>query len=214
MPAYPNTPAVNNPEVLELQAYQPRVRKNVEMWVTRGLVKIKPWQRDLRLRLARTWGRNRWKQQDHPHSDERWERERRLEANLKGGMLATRLPRELQPRVGKVLHSISRLINGGDWWQPRRVVDQRTGEVIETTYLPEDTWSAEAAFNWCVLMLARLVAAAWGVTEKVTPRSSPFSPAHTSRQEKTAQKGEDLAAILARMRDKYGGEQPELPSTT
>lgn len=220
MPAYPNTPAVNNPAVpFELTPFQPRQRKDLNGWVTRALATMKPWQWDIRQRLARVWDRNPNHDQGQ-HSKERQAREERLRSNLahftriKGGMLATRLPGRLHASALAVSHQTSRLLHGGDWWQPRQIVNHTTGEVVETIYLPEDTWSAEAALDWCVSMLARLVAAAWGMTEKTTPRYRPDSPGHTSSGGKTALKEWDARSAFASLAERLARGQPELPSTT
>jgi hypothetical protein len=220
MPAYRNTPPVNNPvQPFELTPFQPRQRKDLNGWVTRALATVKPWQWDIRRRLARVWDRNPNHDQGQ-HSKERQAREERLRGNLKmferikGGMLATRLPGRLHASALAVSHQVSRLLHGGDWWQARRLVNHATGEVVETIYLPEDTWSAEAAFDWCVSMLARLVSAAWGMTEKTTPRYKPRETENGSQRGRPARIGDFMAELTAKWGSRGAGGQPELPSTT
>lgn len=200
-----------------LQRQQPRSKGDLDAWVTRALAAIKPWTVDLRARLARAW---RWhdKGGPHPHSDERWARERQLATDLKAwsryraGMDAHRLPGALGLRAKAVMHQIARLINDGDWWEARTLVDRRTGETRSTIYLPEDTWSAQTAFHWCVERLIILARAAAHMTEKVTPPSSRREPATAPARWKEASRDGITAADLARLREKYGGVQPELPA--
>lgn len=220
MQDYPDPAAVNNPvQPFQLTPFQPRQRKDLNGWVTRALAQIKPWKWDLRRRLARVWKDNP-NHDEGQHSKERQAREERLRGNLKlferikGGLLATRLPGRLHVSALAVSHQVSRLLHGGDWWQTRELVNHATGELVETIYLPEDTWSAEAAFDWSVSMLARLVAAAWGMTEKTTPRYRPVQPEHPSQRGGTSHIGDFLPAMLARGYARGVGGQPELPSTT
>jgi len=113
-----------------------------------------------------------------------------------------------------VLHQVARLIEGGDWWKPRTYVDRATGEVKETLYLPEDTWSAQTALHWCIERLGILARAAAGMTERVTPPSSRREPVTSTAKWKEASRSGITEADLARLREKYGGAQPELPATS
>jgi hypothetical protein len=207
----------NTAVTFTLQRQQPRTTGDYSAWITRALANVLPWRVGLAARIARAW---RWhdKQGPHPHSDERWARERELAADLKlharmkGGQAAHRLPGALGLRAKAVLHGLARLINDGDWWKPRTLVDRKTGEVRETLYLPEDTWSAQTAFHWGIERLAILARAAGGMTEKVTPPSSRKEPSTPSGGWKAASRSWDQAVEAARLREKYGGVQPELPA--
>jgi hypothetical protein len=225
MQGYSEPPHVNKPEEstspaepFTLQHQQPRTKGDLNAWVTRALANIRPWQWDLHARLARTWRRN-GNHQNGAHSKERRDREDELRqdlrehARLRGGMAAHRLPGALALRARAVLHQVERLIEGGDWYMPRRYVDQATGQVKETIYLPEDTWSAQSALHWCIGRLGVLVRAAWGMTEKVTPPSSRREPPNLSGWRKEASRDQDPAPWL-RCAARWGeGGQPELPAT-
>lgn len=216
MEGYLDRDSGRNPVVsFTLQRQQPRTKGDLSAWVTRALAGVKPWTVQLRARLARAW---RWhdKEGPHPHSDERWARERQLAADLKAlpkvraVMVAQRLPGHLGLRVKAVLHEMSRLLNDGDWWQTRSFVDRRTGEARETLYLPEDTWSAQTAFHWCVERLVILARAAAHMTEKVTPPSSRERPLHPPIGGRSASKREWSEADAERLRRRFCGDQPEL----
>lgn len=220
MQAYTKRDRASNPVVaFTLHPQQPRTKGDLDAWVTRALGAIAPWTWPLAARLARTWARNP-NHQSGAHAKERHAREDALRrdlaahARLKGGHLAHRLPGALGLRAKAVLHQIARLIEGGDWWKPRRLVDRRTGEIRETLYLPEDTWSAQTALAWCIERLGILCRAAGGMTEKATPPSSRREPVTSGRRSTAAVNDEEWAAWLAQRREKYGGAQPELPATT
>lgn len=216
MEEYPDRDTARNPVVaFTLHRQQPRSKGDLDAWVTRALAAVLPWTVDLRARLARAW---RWhdKEGPHPHSDERWARERQLAADLKAlpkvraVMAAQRLPGQLGLRTKAVLHQISRLINDGDWWKPRPFVDRRTGEQRETVYLPEDTWSAQTALHWCIERLAVLARAALHMTEKVTPPSSRREPVTPSKRGTAAVNEKQWADWYASRRERWCGDQPEL----
>lgn len=219
MQAYTDRDSARNPVVsFTLQRQQPRTSGDLDAWVTRALAGMKPWVVDLRARLARAWA---WhtKETPHPHSKERQRREDQLRrdlaehARLKGGVMAQRLPGGLGRRATAVLHQVARLLHEPTWYSPRAYVDQRTGEVKETIYLPEDTWSAQTALHWCIERLRVLVRAAWGMTEKVTPASSRREPPKLSGGRKEAFTVEAARAWVASKVEKYGGAQPDLPAT-
>lgn len=220
MEAYSSRATGSNPVVsFTLQRQQPRSKGDLDQWVTCALGGIKPWVWPLAKRLARAWSQH-GKPGPHPHSIERWARERELAADLKaharlkGGAAAHRLPGHLGLRAKAVLHQLARLIEGGDWWKPRPFMDRATGELKETLYLPEDTWSAQTALHWCIERLGILARAALGMTEKVTPPSSRGQPPTPTARWKEASRVGITEADLARIREKYGGAQPELPATT
>lgn len=217
--AYTNRDRASNPVVtFTLHRQQPKTKGDLDAWVTRALCSVLPWRVDLRARLARVWN---WHEKEgpHPHATERWDRERDLKrdldqhARLKGGHAAHRLPGTWGLRAKAVLHQVARLIEGGDWWKPRSFIDRATGEAKETLYLPEDTWSAQTAFAWCIERLGILCRAAGGMTEKVTPPSNRREPATSSGRSTAAVNDGITAADLARIQEKYGGAQPELPAT-
>ncbi len=226
MQAYTETPAGNKPvessapaEAFTLHRQQPRTKGDLPAWVTHALAGVKPWTWDLRARLGRTWERNP-NHDSGAHARERRAREERARANLKrlpkitGVLAAQRLPGALGLRARAVLHELRRLIDDGDWWKARSYEDRRTGEVKETLYLPEDTWSAETALDWCLTRLLRLVGAARGMTEKVTPRSTVVRPLNSSGWRKEAFRGQDDAPWV-RIGKRWGeGGQPDLPATT
>jgi len=220
MQGYPKRDRARNPAVsFTLQRQQPRTKGDLDAWVTRALCAILPWQVDLRARLARAW---RWHDKDgpHPHAAERWARERQLAADLaaharlKGGHAAHRLPGTWGLRSKAVLHQLARLIEGGDWWKARPLIDRATGEVRETLYLPEDTWSAATALHWCIERLGILCRAAGGMTEKVTPPSSRREPVTYSDTRTTASRDGDDPWKRPPPWLRPGREQPELPATS
>src|SRR6266436_1336616 len=210
MERYTERDRASNPVVsFTLHRQQPRTRGDLDAWVTRALASCKPWTWPLAARLARTWDHNP-NHQSGAHAKERGAREAQLRddlathARLRGGHAATRLPGALGRRAAAVLHQVARLIEGGDWWKPWRRVDRTTGEVIETLYLPEDTWSAQTALAWCIERLDILVRAAGGMTEKATPRSKPSGTARGSGRRMEASRSGITEADLARLREKYG----------
>ena len=219
MQAYTETAPVNKPAVpFALTPCQAREKKHLDDWCTRALAGIKPWLRDLRTRLARAWTRN-----GHhgtlAHCKERGDLERQLAGDLdrlKGTHhfidCARHSPR-LRASYMALIDTVHRLQEGGDWWKPRTYVDRETGEVVETLYLPEDTWSAAGALHYCVAFLVRLLAALPCTTERRTPRYNPERTAKGSGGRKEASSDEEFAARLARLREKYGGPQPDLPAT-
>ncbi len=216
--AYTNRDRASNPVVsFTLQHQQPKSKGDLDAWVSRALAGILPWQVDLRARLARAW---RWHEKDgpHPHSDERWARERALARDLatwrrmKNADRALRLPGTWGLRAKAVLHQLTRLIENGDWWEPRRHVDRRTGEVTETLYLPEDTWSAQTVLHWCIERLGILSRAAGGMTEKVTPPSSRREPVTSFRRSTAAVNDEKWAPDPTPPWLRPPRAQPELPA--
>jgi len=220
MAAYTNRDRASNPVVaFTLHAQQPRTRGDLDAWTTRALASVKPWTWPLAARLARAWDQH-GKPGPHPHSIERWARERELRrdldahARLKGGHAAHRLPGTWGLRAKAVLHQVARLIEGGDWWKPRRLVDRRTGEVRETLYLPEDTWSAQTALHWCIERLGILCRAAGGMTEKATPPSSRREPQTSGRRSTAAVSDGDEPWTRPPPWLRPGSAQPELPATS
>jgi hypothetical protein len=220
MQAYPGRDRASNPVVaFTLHRQQPKTKGDLVAWVTHALCGVKPWTVDLHPRLARAW---RWHDKDgpHPHADERWRRERTLRADLarharlKGGHAAHRLPGTWGLRAKVVLHGLARLIEDGDWWKPREMVDRRTGEARATLYLPEDTWSAQTALHWCLDRLEILCRAAGGMTEKVTPPSSRREPLTSGRRSTAAVSDEKWAPDPVPPWLRPGSEQPELPATS
>jgi hypothetical protein len=220
MKAYPTRATASNPVVsFSLHVQQPHTTGDLDAWVTRALATVKPWVWTLRARLSRTWKRNPH-YENGAHAIERRAREEELRrdldahARLRGGMAAHRLPGAYGLRAKAVLHALARLVEGGDWWKPRQLVNRATGEITGTVYLPEDTWSAQTALHWCIERLGILARAAGGMTERVTPPSSRREPVTSSERRKTALRDGITEADLVRIREKYGGEQPELPATT
>ncbi len=219
MQAYTETAPVNKPAVsFALTPYHPREAKHLGPWVTRALAAIKPWRWDLRARLGRTWARNP-NHESGAHSKERGDRERQCARDLERLKqtahfidCARHSPR-LRASYLAVIDQAHRLLDAGDWWKPRRHVDRTTGEVRETLYLPEDTWSAQTALAWCVAFLVRLLAAVPRVTERVTPRYNPNRAAKGSGGWKEASKEWDARAAFGLLAEKYGGAQPDLPAT-
>jgi len=218
--AYTNRDRASNPVVaFTLHQQQPRTAGDLDGWVTRALGAVKPWTWTLRARLARTWKRNPH-YESGAHAIERRAREDELRrdldqhARLKGGHAAHRLPGALGLRAKAVLHQLARLIEGGEWWKPRQLVNRATGEVSETLYLPEDTWSAQTAFHWCIERLGILCRAASGMTERVTPRSSRREPVTSSEQRKAAPRDGDEPWKRPPPWERRGREQPELPATS
>ena len=225
MQAYREPPQVNNPvessspaAPFTLTSEQPREEKHLVPWVTRALAAIKPWRWDLRARLGRTWGRNP-NHESGAHSKERGDRERQCARDLERLKqtahfidCARHSPR-LRASYLAVIDQAHRLLDAGDWWKLRPHVDRTTGEVRETLYLPEDTWSAQTALAWCVAFLVRLLAAVPRVTERVTPRYNPERAAKGSGGRMAASSDLEFAARLARLREKYGGPQPDLPAS-
>jgi hypothetical protein len=219
MQAYPSTPARSNPvEPFTLTPFRPRVRKVLDEWVSRALAQIKPWRWDLRARLARTWTRNPNHTQG-AHTEERYRRERQLRADLawfhrsRRFDLVGRLPFRLRQSYASTVHQVERLV-AGTWWEERAYVERRTGEVKATIYLPEDTWSAQYALNWCVDLLARLLAAVAGaVTDKTTPRYQPSEGRRGFGGGRGGSEEWDARLAFAQLAEKYGGAQPELPAT-
>jgi hypothetical protein len=220
MQAYTNRDRASNPVVaFTLHPQQPRTTGDLDAWVTRALASVKPWRWSLAARLARAWDQH-GRPGPHPHSIERWGRESDLKADLdqyarlKGGHAAHRLPGALGLRAKAVLHQLARLIEGGDWWKPRSLVDRATGEVRQTLYLPEDTWSAQTALAWCIERLTILCRAAVGMTEKPTPRSSRQEPVTSSERRKEASRDGDEPWTRPPPWLRPAGAQPELPATS
>lgn len=218
MEAYRNDRSESKPTPLFQLVAQARVtRKHLGAWVTRGLAGIKPWTWDLGPRLGRTWHRNP-NHDGGQHSKERGEREAALRADVarlhrtRDFIECQRLPWNLRASYLAVMGEVSRLRAGGDWWKPRAWTDRATGEVGETLYLPEDTWSAQTALAWCVALLDRLLAALPRVTEKVTPRYRPGATATGSFRGRSG--SEEWKAMLARgyARGEPPGGQPMLPN--
>jgi len=208
----------NNPVPLFQLLAQARVtRKHLPDWVTRALAGIEPWVWELGPRLARTWARNPHHDQGQ-HSKERGAREAQLARDV-ARLHRTRDFIDCQRHRWRerrsymvVLGEVRRLLAAGDWWKPRRHVDRKTGEVEETLYLPEDTWSAQTALRWCVALLDRLLAALPRVTEKTTTdyraersRSGSFRGGNGSEDD------EWLRTARRRWVDPPGA-QPELPA--
>lgn len=218
MQAYPTAAPVNKPVPLfELLAQARVTRKHLDVWVTRALAGIAPWVWELGPRLGRTWGRNPNHGQGE-HSKERGEREAQLARDVarlhrtRDFIECQRLPWRWRRSYMEVLGEVRRLLAGGDWWKPRRYVIRSTGEVRETLYLPEDTWSAQTALSWCVALLDRLLASLPRVTEKMTPRYKPG--ATTTGFFRGRNSSEDLEWLAERRRRWVDppGAQPELPA--
>lgn len=240
MPGYPNTRPPSNPTALAnlvplaLRAPAdaattdavdefgltppPRVTKrNLYAWIERAIVGVKPRVWSVAARLARTWGHN-----PHPgngsHSLERFRREDRLKANLERFakyrrvlVTARMLPRN-QASVNALVGQGLRLVNAGVWSEAetyRSVVNNRRRT---TMYLPQDTWSAESAFDYVVCFLARHVAALTGVTEKKTPRYTAGSTGEPLRSGTRALTDESWARWYAARQARWCGEQPPLPA--
>lgn len=224
MQAYREPPQVNKPVTSSTPAVpfaltpdQARERKHLDDWTTRALAAIKPWLRDLRTRLARAWTRN-----GHhgtlAHCKERGDIERQLAGDLdrlRGTShfidCARHSPR-LRASYMTLIDTVHRLQEGGDWWKPRTYVDRETGEVVETLYLPEDTWSAAGALHYCVAFLVRLLAAVPRTTERRTPRYNPREAAKDSGGRMAASRDWDARAAFGLLAKKYGGPQPDLPA--
>lgn len=218
MEAYRTGAPESKPVALFELLVQARVtRKHLPVWVTRALAGIRPWTWGLAARLARTWKHNP-NHGGYAHSKERGEREAQLRADV-AELHRTRYFIACQRHRWKeraaylaVIEEVRRLLAGGDWWKPRRHVLRATGEVIETLYLPEDTWSAQTALHWCVAFLGRLLASAPRVTEETTPRYKPRGA--TTGPERRRDGSEEWKALLARgyARGAPPGGQPELPA--
>ena len=218
--AYPNRDRASNPLVsFTLQRQQPKSKGDLDAWVTLALAAVLPWVWTLTARLARTWKRNP-NYESGAHAKERRGREDELRRdlntwrNMKNAHKALRLPGAYGLRAKAVLHQLTRLIEGGDWWQPRQLVNRATGEITETLYLPEDTWSAQTALHWCIARLGILARAAGGMTEKVTPPSSRREPLTSSERRKDGSEGWDARAAFAALAEKVARGQPELPATS
>lgn len=220
MQAYNGQPAESNPAAFELTPFHPRCRKNLWEWTARALAGIKPWRWSLRARLGRTWQRNQGGYVNGAHANERREREARCKDNValldrrRWYALCEQLPYRERLAARALTLAARRLISGGDWWKPRTLTNRSTGEVTQTVYLPEDTWSAETALDYCVSFLERLYAGARCMAERVTPRYRPGETMTVERRRPSALRDE-LDALLERVGRKFGaGGQPELPATT
>ncbi len=220
MPDYINTPAESKPAPFTLSPFQSKEHKHLAEWVTNALAGILPWRWDLGRRLGRTWWRNRGGYDQGQHSKERRAREARCAANV--AFLERRhwyracedLPQRYKLSARALLLQARRLITDGDWWKPRSYVDPSTGEVKQTVYLPEDTWSAEAALDYCVTFLERRYASARGMAERVTPPYYRREAQTGERRGPTALKDSEWLAAMARAGAKVLGQQPELPATS
>jgi hypothetical protein len=220
MTAYTTEPPVNkSPESFELTPPRRVTKLHLVDWVTRALAGIEPWTWTLGARLGRTWHRNRW-QGHHPHSVERGHREAQLARDTARVYRTRRFEecRRLDYRrrcqAEALIAAVKRLLDGQEWWKPRRHVNRATGEVIETVYLPENTWSAQTALAWCVAHLEPLLAAVPRVTEKMTPRYKPGATATVEGRHGAPEKvGDWLARAQARWLGPPGA-QPELPATS
>lgn len=220
MQAYRTNPTESKPAVFELTPFQPTTHKRLTEWTTRALATIRPWRWTLRARLDRTWHKNPGGYVNGAHSNERGARETRCKANV--ALLAQRdwyracenLPLRYKLSARALVLTARRLITAGDWCKPRSYVDRATGEVTQTVYLPEDTWSAETALDYCVSFLERLYASARGMAEWVTPRYKPRETQTVERKAPTALKDDAWLAALARAREKSLAGQPSLPATT
>jgi len=220
MQEYTDDPAVNKSlPPFVLTAHAPRERVHLTDRVTGALagMKVRVWS--LASRLARTWGNN-----PHAgslaHCKERRDREQQLLADVKRLEqtahfieCARHAPR-LRAAYLSVIADVHRLLAAGDWWKPEQVIDRATGELTARVYLPEDTWAAQGALAWAVGFLVRLVAAVPRVTERVTPRYRTEDPARASGRWKDGSRDWNTDAETSRLREKYGGAQPELPATT
>jgi hypothetical protein len=218
MEAYPNEPEKSKPVALfELVADLCRGQVRLADRVTTALAAIRPWSRSLVDRLHRTWDDNP-NYHGGPHAHERWDRERELRADLallhrtRHFVACQRLPLRLRASAAALLEQVSRLLAGTDWWKPRPRVDRRTGEIVETTYLPEDTWAAQTALNYAVSFLGRLLAAVPRTTERATPAYKPGEA--TTGPDRRWSGFEEWKATLARAaaRGEPPGGQPELPA--
>jgi hypothetical protein len=219
MEAYNEQPAGSKPAAFELRPFQPRTRKHLDEWVTRALAGIKVWTWGLGARIGRTWDRNVGGYVNGKHSKERHAREAQCARDV--ALIERRLwyrrceqlPGSDRYRFRAALLATRRLLSGTDWWQPRRRVNTATGEVTETVYLPEDTWSAQTALAYCVAVLERLHAAVRGMAERVTPRYRPNEPQAVRRASDGPEKvGDWLARAQARWLGPPGA-QPQLPAT-
>jgi len=218
MQGYRRDTAESKPTPLfELLAQARVTRKHLDVWVTRALAGIKPWVWELGPRLGITWSRNGNHDQGQ-HSKERGEREAQLARDV-ARLHRTRYFIACQAHKWRerasylaVVGEAQRLLAAGNWWKPRRLVDRQTGEVRETVYLPEDTWSAQTALAWCVALLDRLLAALPRVTEKPTPRYRPGAP--TTGFFRGRNGSEELKWLEEKRRRWVDppGAQPELPA--
>lgn len=213
------TPESNSQPAFELTPYVHRHRKHLVEEITAALGAILPWQRPLAWRMARTW--NTWRGGTQgAHAKKRWARETRLRANLD---LLTRRnwycrltedPSRYRISARQVILLARRLTNAGDWWKPKAYVVPDTGELRETTYLPEDTWGAAHLLDWCVSFLERLHRAVASMTERTT---RPYKP----REAETVRRGHggpsrigwDVKAAFRGLAERYGGPQLPLPTT-
>lgn len=218
MEAYRTNPHLHNPVALGELVAQARVtRKHLDQWVTRALAAITPWTWSLTARLARTWKRNT-NHADYRHSKERGAREAELAQDVaelhrtRYFVDCQRLPWNLRASYIAVVDQVRRLLDGGDWWKPRQYRDHDTGELTETVYLPEDTWSAQTALHWCVALLRRLRACISRVTEKPTPRYRPGETATGSIRGRTAPSVEEVRGFLAEVARRRAAAHPELPA--
>lgn len=220
MAAYNGQPGESKPTDFELTPFQPRSHEHLRDWCTRGLAGIKPWLRGLQARMRRVWDHNQGGYVNGVHSTERGHRETRCRANV--AMLERRqwyraceeLPLRYKLSARSLVLTARRLVTAGDWWKPRSYVDPWTGEIKQTVYLPEDTWSAETCLDYCVSFLERLYASARGMAERVTPHYKPHEAQTVERRVPSALKDDPvLSAIIARA-GRAVGWQPDLPSTT
>jgi hypothetical protein len=218
MQGYPEDTAESKPTALfELVADFSRRRVHLADRVTAALAAILPWRRSLVDRLRRTWNDNP-NYDGGPHAEERWRRERELRADLallqrsRHFVACQRLPPRLRASAAALLDQVSRLLTGTDWHKPRARVDRRTGEVVATTYLPEDTWAAQTALNYAVSFLARLLAAVPRTTERATPTYKPGEASTGRKSPASAGNGDDWASAAARVAERIAARQPELPA--
>jgi hypothetical protein len=220
MQEYPKQAPSSKPDVFELTPYNPRHRKHLAEWVTNALAGILPWSWSLGARLGRTWHRNKGGFVNGVHSQERRIREDQCKAHV--ALLERRnwyrrceqLPAPHRQAFRAVLLQARRLITDGEWWKERSYVDPATGEVKQTVYLPEDTWSPQTALAWCVSFLERFHAAARGMAEGVTPA---YRPRETETGPEARRGPERVGDWLARAQARWCGPpgvQPELPATT
>lgn len=212
-------PESNPPDLFTLTAVRGRKRKHLAEEVTRALLAVKPWTWGLGLRLARAW--NTWRGGTAgAHAKERGAREARLAANLhllkhRRGYtaLAESAPGRARFQARAVVEQLRRL-TAGEWGKPREYVEEHTGEVKQTIYLPEDTWGAAHLLDWCVSFLERLAAAVGSMTGNMRRGYKAEEPVNL-RRGRNGPSGIDAetAAVMARLARHVSG-QSELPATT
>lgn len=155
-----------------------RTRKRLRTWAGNAVKAFKPWVMEITERLDRTWERNPNFDQGQ-HSKKRWEIERQLAADLETWerrrhyIVFNHVPGLVRFRAKGVLGPLRHVLAAGDWWKPRADVDECTGEVKETLYLPEDTRSAAGLVHWCITKMESFYGQAVARRKTTTPPSKP-----------------------------------------